>query len=124
MKRDAYIDELYRVVREQVIISRDAYAASLDGWDIEPVLIDGEQVGLMVTKGPEIHFRLDRKKMLVHTRRVIRNYVAPHLKRHGFLTTIALAGSNDIGFLKRFGFVETKTEGRAVMFRLDQLKIK
>jgi hypothetical protein len=124
MRRDQYIDELYRVVREQVIITRAAYAESLEGWDIEPVLVDGEQVGLMVTKGPEIHFRLDRKKMLVHTRRVIRNYVAPHLARHGFLTTIALSGSKDIDFLERFGFVEIDTKGRAVMFRLDQLKIK
>lgn len=124
MGRDQYIEELYRVVREQVIISREAYTESLDGWDIEPVLVDGEKVGLMITKGPEIHFRLDRKKMLVHTRRVIRHYVAPHLERHGFLTTMALAGSDDVGFLKRFGFIETGTEGRAVMFRLDQLKIK
>ena len=124
MRRDEFIDQLYESARSEVIISRADYAQALDGWDINPVLVDSEQVGLMMTCGPEIHFQLDRKKMLVHTRRVIRNYVEPHLLKHGFLTTMALAGSKDVDFLKRFGFMEVSTNGRAVKFRLDKLKIK
>lgn len=124
MMREMYIDELYSEVRGHVPITRDAYGQSLEGWDIAPVMIDGSKIGLMVTKGSEIHMKLDKRLILLHARRVIGGYVEPMLRRCGALTTRALKGSADIRFLERLGFTEIGMEGKLVLFRLETLKIR
>lgn len=122
MRRDSLIDQLYEVIRMHVPITRAAYGNSLCGWDIEPVVIHGEQIGVCLMFGHEIHVQLDRAKTVRCARRVIREVVACPLRRLGFLTTTA--AEDDIPFLARLGFRITEREGRFTKLRLDHLAIQ
>lgn len=37
-------------------LTREQFAQTLEGWDIEPVEQDGVVIGCFVVKGPEIHY--------------------------------------------------------------------
>lgn len=124
MSRFDDIDELYAYVSESTSIPHANFIAAMMDWNIVPVVMDGVKIGLMVTRDSEIHFKLDPKLILKHTRRVIRNYIEPMLRRVGYLTTTARQGSADVPFLERFGFYQTRTDDDIVHFRLDKLKIR
>lgn len=120
--RETLIDALYAEVRKSVPISRAAYGNSLYGWSVEPVLIDGERVGVRIMNGHEVHHQLDKGASKRHARRIIANYVAEPLARLGYLTT--RSKDADLPFLLRMGFYETGRENGVVTLRLDELKIK
>lgn len=122
MSRDDLIDQLYAQVRMYVPISRKAYAKSLDNWDIVPVMIDGEQIGVRVMNGHEVHHQLDRRAAKRHARRIIAQYVAEPLARLGYL----ISRTDDAGmpFLQRMGFYATGREGAITTMRLDKLIIQ
>lgn len=122
MDRDALIEQLYDEVRQHVPISRAAYANSLYGWDIVPVVIDGVQIGIRIMRGHEVHHQLDRRAAKRHARRIIAQYVAEPLARLGYL--ISRTDDAGIPFLKRMGFYEAGREGAITTMRLDQLTIK
>lgn len=124
MDRENYIDQLYQKVRTEVPITRAAYGASLDGWDVEPVLMDGQQIGVVIVKDGEIHISLDKQGALRHARRIIRNYVASALRRFGFLTTRSLGEPDVMRFLHRLGFQECGRDGRLVVLRLEKLQLQ
>lgn len=124
MSRETYIDQLYQKVRLEVPISREAYGASLAGWEVDPVLVDGRQIGVVIVKDGEIHISLDRRGALLHARRIIRNYVATALQRFGFLTTRSLGEPQVMNFLRRLGFQECGKDGRLVVLRLEKLQLQ
>lgn len=124
MIRDQCIDLLYAQVAQELPMSRSAYEATLEGWDIAPLVIDDTRIGVMLLRGYEIHMQIDPAKALLHARRIIRQYVVPLLAEFGHLTTRTLLHGRDIHFLRRLGFVETSRDSAAAYFRLDALKIK
>lgn len=122
MDREALIDILYAEIRQHVAISREAYGNSLYGWEIVPVVIDDQQIGVRIMSGHEVHHHLDRKASLRHARRIIAKYVAEPLARLGYLTT----RSDDAGlpFLQRMGFRPVSRDGAVTTLRLDKLIIR
>lgn len=122
MDREKLIDQLYMHVRMYVAISREAYGNSLYGWEIVPVIIDGEQIGVRIMLGHEVHHHLDKRAARRHARRIIANYVAEPLARLGYLTS----QTDDAGipFLRRMGFYEVNRVNGITTMRLDKLKIQ
>lgn len=122
MERDDLIDQLYAQVRMYLPMSRAAYGKSLDGWEIVPVMIDAQQIGVRVMQGHEVHHQLDRRAARRHARRIIAQYVAEPLARLGYL----ISRTDDAGmpFLQRMGFYATGRDGAITTMRLDQLKIQ
>lgn len=65
--------------------AQDAEAA-LAGWKVSIAQRDGEDVAIVVVKGPEIHFvSLSEKKAM--TRKNTLDYLAPLIERYGYATT-------------------------------------
>jgi len=122
--RDECIDALYEQVRREVPITRTAYGNSLYGWEIEPVMIDGERIGVFIRRGTEVHIHLAADKALMHARRVIRQHIASNLKALGHLTTRSTSDPKAIRFLRRLGFYRVGEDGTLSVFRLDTLKIQ
>lgn len=123
MTRDELIDQLYAQMRMLAPVgTRAVFGASLDGWEIVPVVIDGKQIGMRVMKGHEVHHHLDRKAALRHARRIIAQYVAEPLARLGYL--ISRTDDAGIPFLRRMGFYEAGREGSITTMRLDKLTIQ
>lgn len=125
MNRDICIDRLYEEVRKHVPISRSVYGDSLCGWVIDPVVVDGEMVGILLLHGREIHLQIEKQQALVHMRSVIKQCAVMNLKRFGYLTTRADADDKStLKFLHRLGFYKTGMDGKLTVYRLDTLKIK
>lgn len=122
--RSECIDALYEQVKSIIPISREAYSKSLDEWLIEPVVIDGERIGVLLTCGNEIHIQLTKQKALCHARRIIKHYIIKKLHELEFLVTRSMNSESDEKFLKRLGFYETSQIGLTKFYRLDQLAIK
>lgn len=122
MTRDDLIDQLYAQVRMYLPISRDAYSKSLDGWEIVPVIIDDQQIGVRIMQGHEVHHQLDKRAARRHARRIIAKYVAEPLVRLGYL--ISRTEDADIPFLKRMGFYEVSRACGITTMRLDKLTIQ
>ncbi len=61
MSRDDLIDQLYAHVRMHMPVSREAYGKSLADWEIVPVMIDGQSIGVRIMRGHEVHHLLDKK---------------------------------------------------------------
>lgn len=125
MHRDECIDRLYAKVRECMPISRSAYGNSLYDWEIEPVIVGGAVIGILLLNGREIHLQIEKQQALAHMRRVIKQCAAVNLERFGYLTTRADAEDKaTVKFLHRLGFYETGMDGTLTAYRLDTLKIK
>lgn len=122
--RDDCIDFLYTEVRMQVPISKQAYIASLDGWDVEPIMNGEQKLGVYIRKGHETHMLMSKKNSLLHARHIIRVYLTANLERLGYLTTKTDGNAVDHRFLTRLGYYETGKDGSMTVYRLDQLKIK
>lgn len=118
------IDFLYAQVRMRVPISREAYAASLDGWDVEPIMNGEQQLGAYIRQGHETHMLMSKRNSLLHARHIIRVYLVANLERLGYLTTKTDGNALDDRFLKRLGYYETGKDGVMTVYRLDKLKIK
>lgn len=124
MDREHYIDMLYDEVKTEVIISRDTYAASLDDWEFFPVVIDGQEAGVVMTKGHEMHTHVIAPYGIKCARRVLRQSVQGQVDRMGYATTRTLDDPKVIRLLERMGFYKTGESDGILDYRLDELKIK
>lgn len=96
----------------------------MSDWDVSAMTPGGQFVGVVMRRHSEVHMQIDKQLATRYARRIIRQYLDPQLQEYGFLTSIALIDSNDIQFLERLGFYETSRTEQAILFRLDQLKIR
>ena len=124
MDRDGYIDMLYDDVKTQVVISRAQYAAGLEGWEFHPVVIDGNDAGVVMTKGHEMHTHVIAPYGIKCARRVLRQSVQGQVDRMGYATTRTLNDPMVVRLLERLGFYKTGECDGVLEYRLDELKIK
>jgi len=124
MDRQHWIDKLYEQIKAEVPITRAAYGNSLHGWDIEPIMLGDEAIGVYIRRGHETHMSLSKKNALRHARHVIRVYLTANLERLGYLVTRTDGNAADDRFLKRLGYYETGKEGSWTLYSLDKLNIK
>jgi cytidylate kinase len=122
--RDDDISMLYAEVAKEVPISREAYVDSLKDWTVEPIMMDGERIGVLILRDKEIHMHIVKQEALRHARRIIKYYVQAKLNELGFLVTRSRGSEWDSRFLGRLGFRETHRDGTEVFYRLDKLALK
>lgn len=86
-----------------------AIQAELAGWQAHPLTVDGQHVGTVVSKGPEVHVALvPGYRPRACQRRIVRELLAPILEAHGFLTTrVRLSEAAPHEFVRRVGFRPT-----------------
>jgi hypothetical protein len=95
-------------------------AKALKGWEVNVFTRAGFDVGIVITKGPEIHFvSLSEKKAL--TRHNIRSYIAPLLEQHGYATTRVPLGVTDHKLREHLGFMETWRDEHCSYWALTEL---
>lgn len=94
--------------------------ALIGQWEVLDYQQDGVSVGVAIVQGTEFHcqtfpgFKLRRKAM--------REFLAPLLARHGYLTTrVAHDDLANQRFNKAFGFTRTWSDGRFHYFILTEL---
>lgn len=97
---------------------------ALPSCDVQPIVIDEVEIGFMVSRGHEVHLKIDQAYALKHARRIIKQYIKPHLDALGYLTTIATGERQTLRFLDRLGFYKVGGFGSMTMHRLDALKIQ
>jgi hypothetical protein len=124
MDRDHYIDMLYDEVKSQIIISREAYAKSIIDWDFFPVEIDGQEAGVVMTKGHEMHTHVIAPYGIRCARRVLRQSVQAQVDRMGYATTRTLNDPKVVLLLERMGFYKIGECDGILEYRLDEMKIK
>jgi hypothetical protein len=78
----------------QYLQSLRADPSALDGWTITTAQRAGEDVGFVITKGPEIHILPTAEKKAM-SRRNILEFVKPLLEQYGYVTTrVPIAETN------------------------------
>lgn len=81
-------------------------------WEAEPVEVDGQLVGAVLMRGPEIHACIKPEGFgLWLSRRVLRDTLVRLVAEHGRAeTSVATGNAAGEAFVQRLGFVES---GRA-----------
>ena len=95
-------------------------ASLRDAWTLHPYAVDGEIRAIAAMSGSEIHFAVApewRRRLILRGR--TREFLAPLMERHGFLTTRAEPAQRK--FLERIGFSFTWNDGRWDHYMLCEL---
>jgi len=97
-----------------------AHESALDGWNQYTAQRDGEDVGIVITKGPEIHMvSLSDKKAM--TRKNITAFIAPLLDLYGYVTTKVPIAEEDHRLRTVLGFTCTWTDATFSYWCLTEL---
>lgn len=83
-------------------VSREDFARHVEGWDVHPVTLDGQTVGAVLVKGPEIHACIAEGfgRWFRREQAAILNAV---IDKHGYAQTQATTEAG-IRFVQRLGF--------------------
>lgn len=124
MDRDQALAPIIDTLLRQTCASRELLHSYLADWSVEPYLVDGQVAACAIMKGPEIHFAIApafRKQLMTRAR--IREFLAPLLARHGYLTSrmIDALDCGETRFIRRIGFRRTWSAGDTTYFMLTQL---
>ena len=69
-----------------LFLTKEEFAKSFEGWDIDPVEHSGEIVGAFVVKGPHFHFaKFDSSYQA--TREILRKYPGELIAKYGYAET-------------------------------------
>lgn len=104
-------------------LSYEAAREMLEGYEFIPYVENGEHMATLLKKNAEVHFagfKQYRGKGYI-TRRRLREFLEPILKREGFLTTKLADGEPDV-FIKKLGFVEMGRFGDKRVFMLTAIR--
>lgn len=113
----AVIDALWAQIEPTVFIQREQFERELDGWEIEPVEIDGKLAIVALTKGPEFHFATFGTGAPVR----LWKWLNPIIDRHGFATTrTPKDAARQHRFNLKFGFTVTGEDEFFMYYRLER----
>lgn len=91
-----------------------AWAEAFASWEVEPVMVDGEIVGAVMAKGPEVHVAvLPHASKRWCSKRLWKWAITDRLAKFGRLVTF---GKSDSEFIRRAGFVPVGTCGDYIKF--------
>lgn len=118
----AIIDRLWGQAEPKVFIGRDEFVRSLEGWQIEPVEIDGDLAYVTMTKGPEFHFTTFGQHR--GTPKMIRDAIQPIIDRHGFVRTRTPKDADrQHRFNRLIGFVADGEDEFFIYYRMKKLTL-
>jgi hypothetical protein len=111
---------LNHLIKDHGVSMAEAKAA-LAGWNIQPLMHNGIQVGEVMLKANEVHIALDEPYRLQMGRRTfIENSINELLKKHEFLVTKLFKGDKLKKLLEFIGFREIKADEKYHYFWLDE----
>jgi hypothetical protein len=118
--RSDLIDRLWS--DSPLFLSREEFARTLDGWELEPVMQDGKLAVIFVTKGPEFHFaKLDPAYQC--TREILRRFPGEVIERHGYaLTKTPKDDLRQMRFNQRLGFYRIGEDEYDIHLRIDTMR--
>ena len=120
MSDPAMIDLLWQHRPELLFVTKEQFAAALDGWEIDPRKVDGEIAFVWLSKGPELHFvcTATGKSM---PKAMLRDVLQGVLDRHGY---VVVKTPKDDARQQRFnrtvGFRQIGEDEYDVHLRLDK----
>ena len=118
------IDRLWQQVENRVFISRSDFERNLDGWKIEPVELDGQVAGAILTCGPELHFASFGHGHPI-TRQMIHDYAQPIIDEYGYIRTKTPKDDERQGRLnKLIGFTVEREDEFFVYYRAERLRLR
>lgn len=113
------LDILWDRAKPVLFITKEEFLQQLDGWDIQPVHIDGELSFITCVKGPDFHFLSVGQKRHI-TRTMIREFLTPIIAAHGYaMTRTPVEDVRQQRFNRAFGFQEVGQDGFDILFRID-----
>ncbi len=118
MISDATADALWAQVEPKVFITRDEFFATLDGWELNEVAVDGKLAFVTARKGARFHFTTFGTGARISLR-MIRNFLAPILAEHGYAET--RTPKDDVRqqrFNRKLGFAEVGEDEFHKIFRI------
>lgn len=120
MTRAQAIDALWLVRSPLLFVSREAFEAGLEGWDLAPIVLDGQEIGVAMRKGPEYHFALVGRQVRI-PRRLVEEQFAPQLEAYGHvITRTPKHETRQRRFNEAFGFVRTGEDALDIHYRLER----
>jgi len=104
------------VLREQLPVDGSVVVATLARFDLRPVLVDADIVGVVAIDGPEIHIAvLPAGRRVWASRSFIRQELGGVIARHGRAeTTVRASNAAGLNFCSRLGFRRTSEVGGVV----------
>ncbi len=103
-------------------LTREDFAASLEGWKLEPVMQDDRLAVVFVVNGPEFHFH-KADPAYQCTRETLRRFPGELIARYGYaLTKTPIEDRRQLRFNERLGFYRTGEDEEFVHLRIDQLR--
>ena len=125
MDRAACLEFMYAKLLEERFVFRKVYLATMQEWEVRPMVVDGKSIGVIAQRGVEIHVALSRDEALKHGRRIIRECLTKGIAKHGHMETCALRGDERTAqFLGRLGFYRVTEDNDCVYYRINETKIK
>ena len=121
--REACLDLLF--ANSFIFITREEFAHTLDGWDIEPHVMPAGNIGaVFVSKGPEFHFQKFDPAMQA-TRDILKKYPGELIAKHGFaMTRTPHTDRRQQRFNERLGFYRVGEDESFIHYRIDHLRKK
>lgn len=94
-------------------------------WEVGPIMADEKSIGVIATKGHELHVTLDKLDAKRFAKRIIKECLTKRIDQQGYLVTRARIGDTKVfRFLGRLGFYKTHSDADCIYFRIDQTKIQ
>lgn len=120
MTRNEAIDTLWGLKPELLFVTREQFAAALDGWDIDPREAGGEVAFIWITKGTEVHYVSLGTGRAMPTA-MVRDVLQRVIDRHGYATV--KTPKQDLRqqrFNRTLGFYQTGEDEYDVHLRMDK----
>lgn len=115
------IDLLWERAEPLLFISKEEFVKQYEGWQIEPVHIEGELAFITITKGPAFHFQSMGTKHQI-TRKMIRDFLQKLIDQYGYATTHApIEDARQHRFNLLIGFQFEGERGFDRFYRIDRL---
>ena len=108
---------------EKLFIDDAKFRTLIEGWTLSPHYHEGRLSGVVMTKGPELHFVTAKIRQI--TRADIRLYLQPLIEEYGYATTRApKKDARQARFNLLIGFKQVGEDGIDYLYRIESLKEK
>lgn len=112
---------IFDSMSETLFIDETKFHNLIDGWTLTPEYTDGKLYGVVMTKGPELHFVSNGQHDI--TRQTIRKHLQPLIEQYGYACT--RAPKKDVRqarFNKILGFEKYDEDHIDAYYRITHLK--
>lgn len=121
MMGSAVRDLLWAKARGNLFVTKEAFLASLDGWQIETWDEGGQMALVTLKKGPEFHFI--STGVVAIPRRLVRQVLQSQFDQHGYvITRTPKHEARQHRFNRIIGFVKTGEDEFDIHYRMDSIR--